>query len=116
VNWAITNYYVHQVFPDVMGPEYVYRGVDYLFGCHPYSNVSFVSAVGTHSKRITYGNNRADFSYIAGGVVPGILILKPDFPENKEDWPFFWGENEVTVGICANYIFLGAAVESGHSW
>ena len=112
VNWAITNYYAHRVFPDVIGVEYVYRGLDYLFGCHPYSNVSFVSAVGTHSKRITYGNNRADFSYIAGGVVPGILILKPDFPENKEDWPFFWGENEVTVGICANYIFLGAAAGS----
>jgi len=111
VNWAITNYYAQRVFPDVMGAEYVNKGLDYLFGCHPYSNVSFVSAVGTHSKRITYGNNRADFSYIAGGVVPGILILKPDFPENKEDWPFFWGENEVTVGICANYIFLGAAAE-----
>ncbi|MBS1603012.1 MAG: glycoside hydrolase family 9 protein [Bacteroidetes bacterium] len=109
VNWSITNYYAHRVFPDVIGEEYVWKGLDYLFGCHPYSNVSFVSAVGTHSKRITYGNNRADFSYIAGGVVPGILILKPDFPENKEDWPFFWGENEVTVGICANYIFLGAA-------
>ncbi|HEY4208719.1 MAG TPA: glycoside hydrolase family 9 protein [Puia sp.] len=110
VNWAITNYYAHKYFPDVVGMEYVYKGLNYLFGCHPYSNVSFVSAVGMHSKRITYGNNRADFSYIAGGVVPGILILKPDFPENKEDWPFFWGENEVTVGICANYILLSAAV------
>ncbi|HWB91656.1 MAG TPA: glycoside hydrolase family 9 protein [Puia sp.] len=109
VNWAITNYYAHKYFADIVGVEYVYKGMDYLFGCHPYSNVSFVSAVGTHSKRITYGNNRADFSYIAGGVVPGILILKPDFPENKEDWPFFWGENEVTVGICANYILLSAA-------
>jgi len=109
VNWAITNYYAHKNFPDIVGAEDVYKGLNYLFGCHPYSNVSFVSAVGTHSKRITYGNNRADFSYIAGGVVPGILILKPDFPENKEDWPFFWGENEVTVGICANYILLSAA-------
>ncbi|HVV05869.1 MAG TPA: glycoside hydrolase family 9 protein [Puia sp.] len=112
VNWAITNYYAHKYFPDIVGVEYVYKGLNYLFGCHPYSNVSFVSAVGAHSKRITYGNNRADFSYIAGGVVPGILILKPDFPENKEDWPFFWGENEVTVGICANYIFLSTAVNA----
>ncbi|MBS1665357.1 MAG: glycoside hydrolase family 9 protein [Bacteroidetes bacterium] len=112
VNWAITCYYANHLFPDVMGSEYVYRGLGYLFGCHPYSNISFVSSVGTRSKKITYGNNRADFSYIAGGVVPGILILKPDFPENKEDWPFFWGENEVTVGICANYILLGAAAES----
>ena len=84
--------------------------MNYILGCHPYSNVSFVSAVGTHSKRITYGNNRADFSFIAGGVVPGLLLLKPDFPENKEDWPFLWGENEVTVGICADYIFLSAAI------
>ena len=112
VNWAITNYYAHMVFPDLVSVEDVYRGLDYLFGCHPYSNISFVSAVGDRSKKVTYGNNRADFSYIAGGVVPGILILKPDFPENKEDWPFFWGENEVTVGICANYIFLAAAAAS----
>jgi len=112
VNWGITCYYAHRVFPDVMSAAYVFRGLDYLFGCHPYSNISFVSAVGTRSKKITYGNNRADFSYIAGGVVPGILILKPDFPENKEDWPFFWGENEVTVGICANYILLSAAVNA----
>jgi hypothetical protein len=114
VNWAITCYYAHQLFPDIMGTAYVYRGLDYLFGCHPYSNISFVSSVGTRSKKITYGNNRADFSYIAGGVVPGILILRPDFPENKEDWPFFWGENEVTVGICANYILLSAAVNQLH--
>ena len=37
------------------------------------------------------------------------ILLKPDFPENKEDWPFFWGENEVVIGICASYIFLSAA-------
>jgi hypothetical protein len=110
INLATTNYYANKFFPDVMGTEYVYRAFGYLFGCHPYSNISFVSSVGTRSKRITYGNNRADFSFIAGGVVPGILILKPDFPENKEDWPFLWGENEVTVGICADYIFLSAAV------
>lgn len=110
VSFAITNYYAHKVFPEVMSPEYIYRGLNYIFGCHPYSNISFVSSVGTKSKKITYGNNRADFSFIAGGIVPGILVLKPDFPENKEDWPFFWGENEVTVGGCADYIFLAAAV------
>jgi hypothetical protein len=89
--------------------EYVFRGLTYLFGCHPYSNISFVSGVGTHSKKRTYGNNRADFSFIAGGVVPGVLLLKPDFPENKEDWPFLWGENECVIDICADYIFLANA-------
>jgi endoglucanase len=111
IGFATTNYYANKYFPDVINAEYVYKGLNYIFGCHPYSNISFVSSVGTKSKKITYGNNRADFYFIAGGVVPGILILKPDFPENKEDWPFLWGENEVTVGICADYIFLSAAAD-----
>ncbi|MCB9056181.1 MAG: glycoside hydrolase family 9 protein [Chitinophagales bacterium] len=110
VNFAVTNYYANKFYPDIINQEYIYKGLGYIFGCHPYSNLSFVSTVGTRSKKITYGNNRADFTFIAGGIVPGILILKPDFPENKEDWPFLWGENEVTVGGCASYIFLGAAV------
>jgi endoglucanase len=106
IDWAITNYLLHKAYPDIIGPEYTYRGINYVYGCHPYSNVSFVSAVGVHSKKIAYGNNRADFSFIAGGVVPGILVLKPDFPENKNDWPFLWGENEYVIDICANYILL----------
>jgi endoglucanase len=110
VGWATTNYFAHKYFPDIISSEYVYKGLNFIFGCHPYCNLSFVSSVGTRSKKITYGNNRADFCFIAGGIVPGILILKPDFPENKEDWPFLWGENEVTVGGCADYILLSTAV------
>jgi hypothetical protein len=110
VNWAIANYFANKAYPDIIGPEYVYKGLNYIFGCHPYSNISFVSSVGTQSKKVTYGSNRADFRFIAGGVVPGIMILKPDFPENKDDWPFLWGENECVVDICANYIFLSHAV------
>jgi hypothetical protein len=59
-----------------------------------------------------YGSNRADYSFIAGGVVPGVLILKPDFPENDDDWPFFWGENEYVIDICAEYILLSSAVSA----
>ena len=47
---------------------------------------------------------------IAGGVLPGLLILKPDFPENKEDWLFLWVQNECVVDICAAYIFHSGAV------
>ncbi|OGC07852.1 hypothetical protein A2V82_13880 [candidate division KSB1 bacterium RBG_16_48_16] len=83
---------------------------NYIYGCHPGSDISFVSAVGTHSKTIAYGNNRADFTFIAGGVVPGVLVVKPDFPENKEDWPFLWGENEYVISAGASYIFLVNAV------
>jgi endoglucanase len=110
IAWAVTNYYVHEAYPDVVGPEYALRGLTYILGLHPASNVSFVSGVGTRSKKIAYGSNRADFTFIAGGVVPGVLVLKPDFPENKEDWPFLWGENEYVVDICAEYILLANAV------
>lgn len=110
LGFAITNYYLHKAFPQLIPAEDVYRGLNYLFGCHPGSNISLVSGAGMRSKEIAYGNNRADFSFIAGGVVPGVLILKPDFPENKEDWPFIWGENEYVVNVGASYIFLVNAV------
>ena len=42
--------------------------------------------------------------------MPGVLIIEPDFPENQEDWPFLWGENEYVVNVGAVYIFLVNAV------
>jgi endoglucanase len=104
--FGINSYLLHKAYPDIIPSEYALRAMDYLYGCHPDSDISFVSAVGTHSKKIAYGNNRADFSFIAGGLVPGILVIKPDFPENKEDWPFLWAENEYTVGGATSYIYL----------
>jgi endoglucanase len=111
VRFATNAWYLNRAFPGLFGPEHTLRGVEYLFGRHPGSDISLVSAVGTHSKTVAYGNNRADFSFIAGGVVPGVLILKPDFPENKEDWPFMWGENEYVIGLAASYIFLALAAD-----
>jgi len=112
INMGVTNYYVHEAFPDLLGAEYVYKDLNYIYGTHPDSSISFVSNVGTRSKKVAYGNNRADFSFISGGIVPGILLLKPDYPENKENWPFLWGENEYVVNLAANYIFLVNAVDS----
>jgi hypothetical protein len=111
ISWAATNYYLHKAYPDLFEPELVFRGIHYILGRHPSSNVSFVSGVGTHSKTMAYGNNRADFGFIAGGVVPGVLILKPDFPEHMLDWPFLWGENEYTINIAAHYLLLAHAVQ-----
>jgi endoglucanase len=111
IRWATTNYHLHKAFPDLVGPDLVTRGLDYLFGTHPAHNYSFVSAVGNRSKHVAYGNNRADFAFIPGGIVPGVLVLKPDYPENMDDWPFLWGENEYVIGIGADYIFLANAVQ-----
>lgn len=110
INWSITNYFVHKAFPDIVGVEYVYKGLNYVLGCHPYSNLSFVSSVGTRSKKVAYGSNRGDFTTIPGGVVPGLILLKPDYLENKDDWPFLWGENECIIDGGAWYVFLANAV------
>jgi hypothetical protein len=59
---------------------------------------------------VAYGNNRADYTLIAGGVVMRVLILKPDFPENKEDWPFLWGQNEYVLDLGASCIFAVNAI------
>lgn len=106
---ALTDYAIHTAFPEISDGSMVFRALDYLHGTHPGSDISFVSGVGTVSKEVAYGMNRADFSFIAGGVVPGVLILKPDFPENSEDWPFFWGQNEYVVNMGPLYIALSQA-------
>ncbi|HEY4785441.1 MAG TPA: glycoside hydrolase family 9 protein, partial [Bacteroidales bacterium] len=110
INFGITNYLLYKAFPEIIDPEFTVKALDYIYGCHPDSDISFVSGVGTESKKVAYGNNRADYTFIAGGIVPGVLILRPDFPENKEDWPFLWGENEYVVNLGADYIFLVNAV------
>lgn len=109
--WAGTNYLIHKYYPGLVDVESVFKGMNYIFGCHPYSNISFVAAVGVKSKKMTYGMNRADFTFIAGGVVPGLMFLQPDFYENKDDWPFIWGQNEAIITDATPFIFLGLAIE-----
>ena len=103
---GLLDYALHKAFPDLTDGGGVFRALDYLHGTHPASDLSFVSGVGTVSKEVAYGSNRADFTFIAGGVVPGVLIIKPDFPENMEIWPFFWGENEYVVNMSPIYVEL----------
>ena len=111
INFAITNFRAHEHYPDIVRREDVLAGLHYVLGRHPYSNISFVSAVGTVSKEVAYGINRADFGFIAGGVVPGVLMFDPDFFENKEDWPFFWGENEYVLDVSASFVYLAHAAQ-----
>jgi hypothetical protein len=102
-------YYLHKAFPSIIGPEYTIRALDYILGRHPANNLSLVSTVGTASKLIGYGHNRADYSFIPGGMVPGVVIIKPDYPELKTDWPFLWFENEYTVSTTSAYILMANA-------
>ena len=110
--FASQMYFLHQAFPDVIGTEYTLRGLDYLLGTHPVSNVSYVSGIGTHSKLIAYGNNRADYTFIPGGVIPGVTLVHPDFPELKTNWPFLWYENEYVVDTATAFILCAAAANA----
>ncbi|WP_049721745.1 glycoside hydrolase family 9 protein [Gilvimarinus polysaccharolyticus] len=112
MGFGITNYWLHKAFPDIVEKELVYRSLNYIFGTHPDSNYSFASGIGAKSQTAAYGNNRADFSYIPGGVVPGVLVLAPDLPENKSNWPFFWGQNEYVIPMGSRYLFLTHAAQS----
>lgn len=107
---GIINYQILKLFPELGSPELVFRNLNYIYGCHPYHNRSFVSRVGAQPKRVAYGNNRADHSFIPGGIVPGIRLLKPDFPENRDDYQFHWSENEYVIPLAPDYIYLVHAV------
>ena len=99
-------------YPDIIPLEAVVRTADWLFGCHPYHNYSFVAAVGAaRPKQVFYGNNRADFSFIPGNVAPGLLFRKPDHFENFDDWPFLWGQNEGTIAGNTQYIIFSSALK-----
>ncbi len=69
--FATEMYLLHEAFPASIGPQYTLDGLDYVLGRHPVSNVSYVSSVGTQSKLIAYGNNRADYTFVPGGIIPG---------------------------------------------
>lgn len=110
LSFGTTVCFAHLYYPDIVAKDEVYRAANWLFGCHPYHNYSFVAAVGAaRPKKVFYGNNRADFSFIPGNVAPGVLFRKPDHFENFDDWPFLWGQNEGTIAGNTQYIIFGSA-------
>ncbi len=109
---AVRMYFLHKTFPGLVGPEYTLRAVNYILGTHPVSSISYVAGVGTVSKTKTYSNNRADNAYIPGAVVPGYIIIKPDFPELIDDFGFLWFEDEAVVAGSANWVVAGNAADA----
>ena len=110
VNFATANYYANKFYPDIINRRIRVQGIELYFWLPSLFQYFFCFFCRNKIEESYLWKQQGKFSFIAGGIVPGILVFKPDFPENKEDWPFFWGENEVTVGGCADYILLGTAV------
>jgi endoglucanase len=113
LSFGTTVCFANKYFPDIVDASNAFKITNWLFGCHPYHNYSFVATVGaTRPKAVFYGNNRADFSFIPGNVAPGVLFRKPDHFENYDDWPFLWGENEGTIGGNTSYLIFGSAFKN----
>ena len=112
LSFGTTVCFAHRYFPDIIRRDVVFRTAEWLYGCHPYHNYSFVAVVGAaRPKQVFYGNNRADFSFIPGNVAPGLLFRQPDHFENFDDWPFLWGQNEGTIAGNTQYIIFGSALK-----
>jgi hypothetical protein len=110
--FGVEQYYLHRAFPDVVTSEYMLNALNFVLGTHPGRNTaSFVSGVGAQSMTTAYGFNRADWSYIPGGVVSGTALIRPDLPELK-NFPFLWQQAEYVLGGGAtHYMFLVLAAD-----
>ena len=109
--FAFEQYFLVQAFPDLFDREIVLSVVNYVLGCHPGSNISFACGVGAHSLTCEYGYLRAHWGYIPGAVVSGTALIRPDFPELKENFPFLWQQSEDVIAGAASYIFCILAAD-----
>ena len=110
--FGVEQYFLHRAFPDVVGTQYMLNALNFVLGVHPGENTaSFASGVGARSTTVAYGFNRADWSYIPGGVASGTALIRPDFPELK-DFPYLWQQMEYVLGGgSSNYMFLVLAAD-----
>jgi hypothetical protein len=97
--FGVQHYFLVTGFPGVFKPDRIFNALQFVLGCHPGINTaSFASGVGVKSLTAAYGVNRADLSYIPGGVASGTAIIRPDLPEMKENWSFLWQQTEYVMG------------------
>jgi hypothetical protein len=111
-NFGFRQYYLHKAFPQIFPIDYMLNAMNFILGCHPGSNTaSFASGVGANSLTTAYGFNRADWSYIPGGIGSGTALIRPDFPELLT-WPFLWQQTEYVLGGgTTDYLFLILAAD-----
>jgi hypothetical protein len=110
--FGVRQFYLYKAWPEFFPKEHMLNALNFVLGCHPGANTaSFASGVGAKSLTTAYGFNRADWSYIPGGVASGAGLIRPDFPELKE-WPFLWQQAEYVIGGGAeNFMFLVLAAK-----
>jgi len=113
--FGVSQWFFHRAWPQHTDFHTVIDALNFVLGVHPGENtMSFVSGVGAESALVAYGVNRADWSFIPGGVISGTNLVRPDLPELKI-WPFFWQQTEYVMGGGAtNYLFLVLAADAAY--
>lgn len=111
-SFGFNQYFLNKSYPDLFKSDYIFNALNFVLGCHPGSNTaSFASGVGAVSATVGYGLNRADWSYIPGGVISGTALIRPDFPELLT-FPFLWQQTEYVLGGgSSHYMFLVLAAQ-----
>jgi hypothetical protein len=109
--FGVEQYFFHKGWPGHTTTDFFENSLNFVLGVHPGINTSsFASGIGAKSVTVAYGVNRADWSFIPGGVASGTALIRPNLPELKV-WPFFWQQTEYVMGGGAtNYMFLALAV------
>jgi endoglucanase len=115
-SFGVKQYFFHKGWPELTPTAHFENALNFILGVHPgVNNDSFASGVGAESVTVAYGVNRADWSFIPGGVVSGTALIRPDLPEMKV-WPYFWQQTEYVMGGGAtNFMFLVLAVDNLYS-
>ena len=111
--FGMEQYFFYKSWPEFETEDLFINALNFVLGVHPGNNTaSFASGVGSNSLLVAYGVNRADWSYIPGGVGSGTALIRPDLPELKT-WPFFWQQTEYVMGGgSTNFMFLALAVRA----
>ena len=111
-SFGYKHYFLAKNYPEIFKPDQVFNALNFILGCHPGLNQqSFASGVGAESATVGYGLNRADWSYIPGGVVSGTALIRPDFPELLV-FPYLWQQVEYVLGGgSSHYMFLVLATQ-----
>ncbi len=102
---AMRDYFYHKHLPEIFGPDTLLNVVNFVLGCHPATNTSYVSGVGTNSPLIAYGFNRDDYTYIPGGVISGASFMRPEFMDLK-NFPYYFNQTEYVIHGAGSYIFV----------
>ena len=110
--FGFQQYFLATAYPELFQQAPIFSALNFILGCHPGSNqASFASGIGAQSVTVGYGLNRADWSYIPGGVVSGTALIRPDFPELLT-FPYLWQQTEYVLGGgSSHYMFLVLAAK-----